>query len=271
MGVFSDSPQPDRSPARGPLIVAGAIAIVLVAAGLVFFATLEGPAPPAEPAAAEAPPERLPEPEPEPEVPPEPDTPATPAPRPAPRPAPAPAERAAPDATLATLTVESDVAGASVFLDREYLGETPVTVPNLAPGTRHLNLSAQGFEGVSREVTVEPGSQTVTLRFREVRLDERMPVVHRHGIGSCDGRLVGTLDGLRYETTHGNDAFTLSYDEIETFEIDYLEKNLRVKQRGGRAWNFTERNAGNADALFVFHREVMAARDKLARGYTPVP
>ena len=41
---------------------------------------------------------------------------------------------------------------------------------------------------------------------------------------------------------------------------------LRVKQRGGKTWNFTDRGA-NADALFVFHRDVESARKKLAAGY----
>ena len=62
------------------------------------------------------------------------------------------------------------------------------------------------------------------------------------------------------------DAFSLSYGQLETFAVDYLEKNLRVKQRGGKTWNFTDKN-DNADVLFVFHRDVEAARKKLADGY----
>jgi hypothetical protein len=157
-----------------------------------------------------------------------------------------------------------------VFLDRDYAGETPLTLRNLEPGTRRLNLSAQGFDGISREVTLDAGEQTVAMRFREVRLDQQMAVVHRHGMGSCEGLVAATLDGLRYETPNRNDGFVLGYDDIELFDVLYLEKTLRVRQRGGRTWNFTERKADNADALFVFHRDVMAARDKLAKGYAPV-
>ena len=64
------------------------------------------------------------------------------------------------------------------------------------------------------------------------------------------------------------DAFALPYAQVETFTVDYLDKNLRVKQRGGRTWNFTDKN-DNADPLFVFHRDVEAARKKLAAGYAP--
>jgi hypothetical protein len=85
--------------------------------------------------------------------------------------------------------------------------------------------------------------------------------------GGCDGTLRATVDGLTYDTTNKNDAFTLPYAQVEAFEVNYLEKNLRVKQRGGRTWNFTDKTATNADTLFVFHRDVQAARDKLAKGY----
>ena len=39
-----------------------------------------------------------------------------------------------------------------------------------------------------------------------------------------------------------------------------------MKQKGGKTWNFTDKN-DNADVLFVFHRDVEAARKKLAEGY----
>ena len=41
--------------------------------------------------------------------------------------------------------------------------------------------------------------------------------------------------------------------------MDYLAKNLRVKLPKGRQFNFTDPE-GNADRLFVFHRDVDKAR-----------
>jgi hypothetical protein len=179
---------------------------------------------------------------------------------PAPKPEPEPA---AP--TLGELRIDSDVPGAMVFLDRKYLGETPVTVRDVEPGTHTLNLSADGYEGQSRTIEVTPGPAEVIVRFKEIRLNETLDVVHKHGVGSCEGRLVATPRGLRYETTHKNDAFSLSFDQLEIFEVDYLKKNLRVKRRDGKTWNFTTR-AENADPLFVFHREVQKVRERLAAG-----
>lgn len=180
---------------------------------------------------------------------------------------PKPVEPAAPAApTLATLTLESDIPGASVFIDRQFVGNTPLTLDRLEPGAKQVQLTATGFDSIQRRIELVPGPNNITMRIKEVSLDAKTPVVHKHGMGSCAGTLVATLDGLRYETSNNGDAFTLSYAQVETFVVDYLEKNLRVKQRGGKTWNFTSKN-DNADALFVFHRDVEAARKKLAAGY----
>lgn len=182
-----------------------------------------------------------------------------------PAPAPAPAKP-----VTATLVVSSDVTGASVFVDRKFVGTTPLRMADLPPGTKQIKITAEGFDGIDRTVELEPGENPVEVRFREVRLNERIAVDHKHGVGGCEGTLIATVDGLSYQTSNANDAFNLSFDQIEIFEVNYTDKNLRVKQRGGRTWNFTDKGAANADRLFVFHREVQAAREKLAKGYTPV-
>lgn len=274
MNVFEPS-QGERGQAL--VIVAVVLALALVAAGAFYYLSRPAaPAPDHDPAhaATEAPAPAAPEPTPAAPPKPEPDEPSTPAarkpaaaPKPAAKPAEAPAEPAAP--TRATLTIESDVPGASVFVDRQFVGNAPVTLQNVAPGQKRINLSADGFDGIAREVDVAAGPQTVSMRFKEVRLNLRMPVVHKHGVGSCSGELVATVDGLRYVTTNTKDAGTIPFDSLEQFEVNYLEKNLRVRQRGGKTWNFTNPEQ-NADALFVFQRDVDAARKKLAEGYTPV-
>ena len=179
-------------------------------------------------------------------------------------PAPAPAAPAAP--TLASLTLDSDVPGASVFIDRQFVGNTPLSLDKLQPGSKRVQLTATGFDSVQKTIDLTPGPNSITIRVKEVSLSARTPVVHKHGVGSCDGTLSATLDGLRYDSANKGDAFTLPYAQVEQFAIDYLQKNLRVKQKGGKTWNFTDKN-DNADVLFVFHRDVEAARKKLADGY----
>jgi hypothetical protein len=252
--------------------VLAALAALVAIGAAVYLATRE-PVPRDAPGATAAPgtPTSAPRAEPRPA---EPATPATPSPaKKAPvakKTDPVAAEPWPAAPTLATLVLDSDIPGASVFVNREYAGTTPLRLDKLEPGTRQLKLSAEGYEGIERTVELEAGDNPVTMRFREVRLNKRIAVNHKHGVGGCEGTLIATVDGLSYETTNKNDAFTMPYAQLETFAVDYLEKNLRVKEKGGKTWNFTDKSAANADALFVFHRDVEAARKKLADGYTAV-
>jgi PEGA domain len=270
VSVFDETPKEPSS--RTPLVVGG-LAVVLLLIGGAFFmmggddaAPVAATAPAAAPRRAEAPAPRKAEPAPAEPV--AADTAPRRAPaKKAPEAAPAPAvEETRADA--ATLTVESDVPGASVFVDREFVGTAPVTLKNLTPGQKRVNLSVEGFEGIQRAVDLTPGENAITMRFKEVRLNTSVGVAHKHGMGGCEGTLRATIDGLIYETSNKGDAFNLPYARIESFEVNYLEKNLRVKQRGGKTWNFTDKAADNADRLFVFHRDVTAAREKLAKGFT---
>jgi len=176
-------------------------------------------------------------------------------------PAPPPPEPVAP--TTGQLTIDSDVSGAMVFLDRKYIGIAPVTVKDVTPGAHRLNVTAEGYEGYSEPIEVAAGPATVTVKFKEIRLFETTDVVHKHAIGSCEGKLLADLQGVRYETANKEDAFSVAFSEIETFEVDYLKKNLRLKKRGGKQYNFTTK-AENADPLFVFHRNVDKVRRMVA-------
>ena len=190
---------------------------------------------------------------------PKPDEPASPAP-------PEPVAEAPPE--VGTLRIDSDVPGAQVFLDRQFIGATPVTAQNVAPGTHQLNVSAEGFDGIARSIDVEAGPRDVTVRFREVSLNARIDVVHKHRVGSCRGQLVATPQGIRYETDDKEDRFSAQLMDLDTFKVDYLEKNLKVQPRKGKQYNFTD-PAGNADHLFVFHRDVDKVRERLKRGDQP--
>jgi hypothetical protein len=181
-------------------------------------------------------------------------------------PAPAPAPEPSPDAAF--LRIETDVPGAQVFIDREFVGTAPLTAENVTPGTHQLNVSAQGYDGIAMPIEVTPGHREISLRFREVRLDSAIDVVHRHGIGSCRGRLVATAAGIRYDTDNKDDAFSAALLDLDTFQVDYLAKNLRMRLPKGRQFNFTDPE-GNADRLFVFHRDVERARERLRKGDTP--
>jgi hypothetical protein len=257
----------DQQPASGGMgkfLVIGAAALAVVVVAYLGVSVLMKPEPKSEPVQAKQdapPPAPAAKPaEPEPVA-------AAPAPR-RPRPKkeePKPAEPLAPPPAGPTLVVDSDVAGASVFIDRKFVGTTPLRTTEVAAGSHQLNASATGEEGLAQAIEVgETGETAITLKFREVRLNASVAVVHKHSMGrSCEGTLAATPDGMRYATANKGDAFAFPFSALESFEIDYLKKELKVKQKGGKTWNFTDKSE-NADKLFVFHRDVTKAREKLA-------
>ena len=153
----------------------------------------------------------------------------------------------------------------SVFIDRVYLGSAPVTAANLAPGPHRLNMSATGYDGISETIDVEPGTRTISVEFKAIKLDERIAVIHKHAIGSCTGTLRASPQGLTYETANENDAFAAPLTSLEAFEVDYLKKNLKVKIRGGKTYNFAAAD-NDVDRLYLFHQAVDKVRQRLAAG-----
>jgi hypothetical protein len=161
---------------------------------------------------------------------------------------------------VARLRVDADVPGANVFLDRRFLGTTPLETTEFTPGSHRLNVSAEGQDMYAETIEIPAEGREVVVRFKEVRLDEALDVVHKHGVGSCRGRLAATPAGLRYAGGSGGDSFEAPLASLEPLQVDYLKKNLRVKVKGGKTYNFT---AESADALLVFQKAVEAARKKL--------
>lgn len=165
-------------------------------------------------------------------------------------------------ATTATLRIDSDVPGAQVFLDNKFVGTAPVTAQNVQPGPRKVNVQAPGYEGVVEFVDVMPGPKDVMISLKTIRLDQRVSVEHKHRMGSCTGTLIATPEGVRYQTSHKEDAFSVSLQNIETFTADFLQKNLKLKIRGGRTYDFTD-PSGKAEAIYLFHQEVDKVRQRV--------
>ena len=129
-----------------------------------------------------------------------------------------------------------------------------------------MQLTATGFDSVQKTIEPSPGPNAITIRVKEVTPNAKVPVVHKHAMGSCDGSLSATLDGLN---TTPRTRVMRSQCRIRagrTVRRRLLQKNSPREAKGANL-NFTDKN-DNADALFVFHREVEAARKKLAEGYT---
>lgn len=174
--------------------------------------------------------------------------------------APTPSAPAAPTTVGDELHVDSDVPGASVFVDRRLRGTTPLVLRDVPAGSHRVNVTAEGYEMQGLDVEVS-GLTRVRVSFKEVRLDEAVEVQHRHGLGACEGRLVATPQGLRYEPSKSDHAFAVPLGALEKFEVDYLKKELRVKA-ARKSWTFTTRGR-SADPLLSFQQRVDAARKRL--------
>jgi len=167
--------------------------------------------------------------------------------------------------TTATLHVTSDVDGAQVFLDRKFIGAAPATISDVLPGVHRLNVSAAGYDGYADSIDVAAGSREISVRFKEVTLDAHIDVVHKHSFGSCKGTLTATPNGLQYAASNTSDTFASPLLDLTGFDVNYLEKTLKVKLKGGKSFTFTDPD-GNADHLFVFQRDVSKVRDRLRKG-----
>ncbi len=264
MSVMNHDQQP-RSGGMGKLLLIGAAALAVVVLAYLGAVWLMTPAPKPEPvqttrdAAPPAPAAKPAEPAPAAEAP------AARRPRPK-KEEPKPVEPAPPPPPAGpTLIIESDVPGAAVFIDRKFVGMTPLRTTEVAGGSHQLNASVTGEEGLAQTIEIaESGETSISLKFKEVRLNATVAVVHKHSMGrSCEGTLAATPEGMRYVTANKGDAFAFPFSALEAFEIDYLKKELKVKQKGGKTWNFTDKSE-NADKLFVFHRDVTKAREKMA-------
>jgi hypothetical protein len=248
--------------------------VVIAAAAGVYFGVRSYFVSP--PQSARAPASQTPQPAPAPPL-----TPTPPAARPseppvsrdaarAPRPraahpsAPTEAAPVAPAPSDTTLAVQSDVDGALVFIDRKYVGKTPLSPQAIAPGAHRLNVSAEGYDPYSENIDVKPGGQSVDVTFKVVRVNERLAVKHKHAFGSCEGTLIATVKGLRYQTDHTSDAFSAPFSDLQVFKVDYLKNNLEIRLRDGHTYNFTEQQGG-PDALFVFQRDVQKSIDQLKK------
>ena len=69
------------------------------------------------------------------------------------------------DPLPARLRVESIPAGARVYLDQEFKGETPLSLEGLAPGEHRLRAELAGHDPAARTISIAPGGES-TEEFR---------------------------------------------------------------------------------------------------------
>ena len=179
----------------------------------------------------------------------------------------APKVEAAP--TTGTLVLESDTPETTVFIDRKFLGTAPQTLRDVAPGEHQLIFSPSG-PGLDPH---DRGRWSRARRrssrgSRKCSSTRAVEVVHKHAFGSCRGTLKASPNGLTYDTKNTEDVFTVPLTNPDIFAVNYVEKNLKVKLKGGKTYTFAEPD-GTADKLYAFHQAVDKARQRLLSGRRP--
>jgi len=157
-----------------------------------------------------------------------------------------------------SLHVECDVPGASVFIDRRFIGKSPVAVADLSLGTHVLSVSSEGYDIHTETLRLKPGRTNVRVALKAVRLNETLEVIHKHGFGSCRGRLSASPEGVAFASTDPRHSFKVPLADIKEIHAEYLRKNLQIRLSDGRKFNFTT-DDDNADALITFEQKVSKA------------
>jgi hypothetical protein len=127
----------------------------------------------------------------------------------------------APSSTTGQIVVATQPPGARVLLDGKFVGESPVTVPNVTPG-RHTLTFAGESGNVKKSVRVEAGKNlTLDVPIFSGFVAVSAPIVVEVAEGS---RLLGTSENQvmlppgRHQLKFTNNA--LNYKETQTVEIE---------------------------------------------------
>ena len=105
------------------------------------------------------------------------------------------------------LSVDADVPGAAVFLDRKPFGKTPLAARAVTPGSHRLNVTAEGYEMYSETIEVATGTRRGdgALQGGAARRGDRRRRTSTGWARAAAGSLA-TVEGLRYETSDPEEA-----------------------------------------------------------------
>lgn len=118
--------------------------------------------------------------------------------------------------------IKTDVSQVSVMLDGKELGETPLTLPAVAPGVHKLRLIKPGYEDHSSEIQVQSGVTAkvfVVMKPNSTPLPElpaKFRVAHQHRTGICRGELTVHLDAIDFKGDDGKDVFHIPLKDIRS-------------------------------------------------------
>jgi TonB family protein len=184
----------------------------------------------------------------------------------------APAERR-PRPTTGSLTLTSEPTKATVWLDGEVVGETPLTLRTIKAGDHTLQFTLPNFETYESKLSVNAGIATPLHAALEPVIGTIAVTVEPLGTIYVDGQLAGrNVSGLaRFEVAPGPHMLRI---ESPDYGVKEVEVDVRPNREAELKVDFANESANNAlaaaDQLFD-NGDLFAAREIYAQVAAATP
>lgn len=126
-----------------------------------------------------------------------------------------------PEEQTGTLRLTSDPSGASVFIDGEAVGETPITVSEVAAGAHTVTFQQEGYEPYRTEVSVTPQQRNglhgeLAQQTGTLRLTSDPP----GALASIDGETIGETPVTVSDVAVGSRTVTFQMEGYEPYSTE---------------------------------------------------
>lgn len=133
------------------------------------------------------------------------------------------------DLTKGTLEVSSIPPGAEVYLNDEYIGNTPLTIPGLYPGIHYVRLEMTGYESWEKIFEIKGGETTYVSHSLETSVGEAYSI-NTEPDGAeiyIDGEFQGYSDTVLYQLPAGQHEVTLVLEGYSDYrKTVYIQEDM---------------------------------------------
>ena len=125
-----------------------------------------------------------------------------------------------------TLDIKSNPPEAKVYIDGEYVGESPMCIPNLKVGEYTISVEREGFISQQKKVTVKEGMTTVNMSLPDpLQMCEVKPTFKGRDANGFSKWVSSKLRYPEYASAYGLQGRVVMRF---TIDVDGLLKNIEV-------------------------------------------
>ena len=120
------------------------------------------------------------------------------------------------------LRIKTDVSEVQVILDDKEVGQTPLTLRQVATGTHRLMLVKAGYEDHAQQIQITANkTEALFIVMKPVSvpmpdLPAEFKVLHQHRLGYCVGLLTITGEALDYKAEKDEDKFHIPIQSLKS-------------------------------------------------------